>query len=149
MQITFNLPHAFEPNSTKVANAYTLHAMLEMMVAINIAFLREHPKTPPLYESGVRYGRTLIWEVIPALYLPNKRRWVGRYYAPGELGGAQLGDCKSLGPARAAELRLSGRKCIVEHRFRDRPNDDGRLDFHILLLTDSGYEDPSRVLGMK
>lgn len=151
MEITFNLPHAFEPYTTKVANAYTLQALLNCLVAINVQYLRERPNTPRLYNSGVKYGRTVIWEPIPALYLPNKRKWVGRYWAPiGESGGKQIGDCKSLSAARIAELLVSGRKARPVFRFRDKPNAEGYLDFHILVLTDKGYEeDPSRVLGMR
>lgn len=151
MEITFNLPHAFEAGSSKVANAYTLHALLDCMVKINVQYLREHPNTPPLYKSGVRYGRTVIWEPIPALYLPNKQRWFGRFWTPfGASGGRKIGDCKSLATARIAELIVAGRKARPEFRFLDRPDKSGYLDFHILLFTDNGYEeDPSRILGMK
>lgn len=151
MEIVFNLPHAFETGSSKVANAYTLRALLDCMVRINVQYLREHPDTPPLYKSGVRYGRTTIWEPIPALYLPNKQRWFGKFWAPsGISGGYQRGDCKSLAAARIAELVMSGRKARPEFRFHNRPDGSGYLDFHILLFTDNGYEeDPSRVLGMK
>jgi hypothetical protein len=148
MEITFNLPHAFSVETSRVANAYTLEALLKCLVSINVQYLREYPNTPSLYKSGVRYGRTIIWEPIPALYLANKRKVFGKYYGPTDFGGAQIGDCKSLAPARIAELIISGRKARPVFRFKPRP--DGLLDFHILILTDNGYEeDPSRVLGMK
>ncbi len=151
MEITFNLPHAFAPDSSKVANAYTLSALLKCMIAINIGYLREHPNTPSLYQSGVRYGRTIVWEPIPALYKANKAKLWGRYWAPSPLGvGLKIGDCKSLASARGAELIISGKNVRPEFRFRDRPDASGNLDFHIVFFTDDGYEDdPSRVLGMR
>lgn len=150
MKIEFNLPHAFDPGCTERANAYTLRALLDCMVNINVQYLREHPKTPGLYQSGVRYGRTIIWEPIPALYKPNKHILWGKYWAPTDsmLPGKRIGDCKSLATARMAELIVSGRK--VQPRFRFDPQPDGHWNFHILLDTDKGYEeDPSRVLGMR
>lgn len=128
MQITLNLMHVFHPGSPSVDNALALEALLDCMVALNLAFLRTHPGTKPLYSSGVRYGRTRIWEPIPALY--------ARGY----------GDCKSLATARVAELRLSGIECKPVYRWVTRPN--GVRDFHILVQTGDTFEDPSKTLGM-
>jgi hypothetical protein len=128
MQITLNLLHVFHPGSDPVDNALALEALLELMVALNRAFLRRHPGCKPLYASGVRYGRTRIWEPIPALY--------ARGY----------GDCKSLATARIAELRQSGVDCKPVFRWVQRP--DGVRDFHILVQTGDTFEDPSKTLGM-
>ncbi len=150
MEIVLNLPLTFNDKSTYVRNAYTLHALLNFQTAVNVAFLREHPETPPLYNSGVKYGRTQVWERLPEIYLPNKRQFFNRYYAPSELGGKRIADCKSLAPVRAAELIVSGRAAVCQFRFIPRDDPEGNLDFHILLITDKGYEeDPSRVLGMR
>jgi hypothetical protein len=129
MEITFSLPHVFSPNSPLEENGDALEILLECMVQLNQAYLRDHA-TPALYSSGVRYGRTILWEPIPAV--------LERGY----------GDCKSLAPWLVAELRAQKipSKCV----FRFVHRDDGNLDFHILVQrTDTGeYLDPSRELGM-
>jgi len=108
-------------------DAYVLKTLLDALVAIDLAYIRaRHPA--PLYESGVVYGRTIIWEPIPALYFRG------------------YGDCKSLAAARVAEYLNQGKIAKPAFRFRTRPN--GGKDFHVLVLTEQGYEDPSAVLGM-
>lgn len=148
MHITFNVPHVFNVRASDVDNARALEAFLGCLVNLNIKHLQLHPEHE-LYKSGTRYGRTKLWEPIPALY---KRK---------------LGDCKSLTAARIAELRLKGIKCMPVFRFHPRGN--GMKDFHILVMfptynealkahaygadiqrTDLGayFEDPSKKLGM-
>jgi len=127
MQISFNLPHVFVPQSDDVDNALALKALLECMVQLNLAYIQLHP-TKPLYESGVRYGRTKIWEPIPALYARG------------------IGDCKSLAAALIAQYRIKGIPCRAV--FRYAPRGDGNKDFHILVQTPKGWEDPSKKLGM-
>lgn len=128
MQITFNLPHVFHPGSSPEENAAVLIALMEGLIAINTAYLQKHPSTPALYRSGVRYVRTLWWEPIPALY------------------ESKAGDCKSLSAALIAEYRRAGKPAKVAFRWIKKPN--GTTDYHILVLTENGYEDPSKVLGM-
>ena len=128
MYITFNINDAFNGQSNDLNNAYTLRALLNCMVELNKAYLILNPKTPPLYESGVKYARTVLWEPIPALY------------------SRQMGDCKSLATARIAELQMKGVPCEPVFRFYARP--DGNKDFHILVRTARGWEDPSKKLGM-
>jgi hypothetical protein len=155
MQITFNLPHVFYPGASKVDNAYALRVLLDTLVNLNLAYLRTH-KPPGLYQSGVRYGRTRIWEPIPALFLPNKQResLFNPFWVPmGEKGGDKKGDCKSLATARIAELQNEGIEAKPVFRFAKRQDDSGALDFHILVQVDrriskTGWEDPSRILGM-
>lgn len=128
MQITFNLPHVFNSASKAEDNAPVLKALMECLIDINRAFLKSNPATLWLYQSGVRYGRTILWEPIPALY------------------AARFGDCKSLTAARCAELRNAGIVAKPVFRFRTRAN--GNRDFHILVQTAQGWEDPSKILGM-
>lgn len=123
----FEMPNAFVPGSDPTTNADALKALLECLIEINAAYIRSHP-APALYQSGVRYGRTIEWEPIPALY--------ARGY----------GDCKSLTAAMVAQYRDQGIKARPVFRFRKRP--DGRTDYHILVQTENGFEDPSKVLGM-
>lgn len=136
MKITFNIPYAFNPQSTEVDNARALRALLDCLVAINVAFLKTH-RVPSLYQSGVRYGRTTLWEAIPALYARGR------------------GDCKSLTCALAAEYQMRGIECRPAFRFRKRvPGAEfSERDFHILLevprsISPTGWEDPSKKLGM-
>lgn len=127
MKITFDLPYVFQPGSPPVENAGALEALLNCLIALNSEFLRNH-SVPALYKSGVVYGRTEVWDTIPALYL---RRY---------------GDCKSLSAALIAQYRTKG----IEARpvFRFKTNGNGSSDFHILVQTHRGFEDPSKVMGM-
>jgi hypothetical protein len=154
MDIVFNVSQAFYPGSSELDDACALRALLDSMIALNLAYLRYH-SAPPLYESGVIYGRTTIWEPTAALYLPNKhsRNDRGRiWWDPiGESGGKKRGDCKSLACARIAELRAKGKRATPVFRFNPRRDGSGFKDFHILVLNPemaNGFEDPSRKLGM-
>ncbi len=128
MQIVFNLPHVFCIGANPVENAKVLRRLLELMVTLNIDYLRGHPETPSLYRSRVVYARTVWWEPIPALYARGK------------------GDCKSLATALVAQYRLAGIDCRPVFRFIT--TGPGTADYHILVQTPSGFEDPSKILGM-
>jgi len=127
MHITYNLSHVFHPESSSTDDGYVLRFMLDALIKIDLIYVRRYsPKT--LYQSGVIYGRTVLWEPIPALY------------------DRQYGDCKSLSAARIAELLYAG--VPAKPVFRWVKRDDGGKDFHILVQTVAGFEDPSRKLGM-
>lgn len=128
MRICLDLPHVFFPGSDSEDNAYVLKALLDCLITSNRVFLRSHPGTVPLYRSGVVYGRTEVWDSIPALY---KRR---------------SGDCKSLTAALVAEYLEQGIKCNPVFRWKPRAN--GVKDFHILVQIGNVFEDPSKRLGM-
>jgi hypothetical protein len=134
MEILFSLPHVFsgpaspaDPELAHVDNACALRVLLDALIGLNLAYMRFH-QCKPLYKAGVRYGRTQEWECIPALY---RRRY---------------GDCKSLAAALIAQYRLAGVQ--ADPVFRWVVNDDGGTDYHILVQTNTGFEDPSKVLGM-
>ena len=128
MIIPIGLPHVFFPGSDPAENAEVLKATLEYLIAVNRYFLRHHPETPSLYESGVVYGRTVVWDSIPAVI---ERRF---------------GDCKSLTAWLIAERRNRGLECMPVFRWIGKP---GRgMQFHILVQTPDGFEDPSKFLGM-
>ena len=126
-RVTYNLPHVFYPGSSPTANAQALEKLLETLTEANVEYLRRNP-TVRLYNSGVYYDRTTEWDSIPALYT---RRY---------------GDCKSLTCALVAEYRLQGLRAKAV--FRHVMNSKGSYDFHILVRTPNGFEDPSKVLGM-
>lgn len=127
MLISINLPHVFAPGSSPRENADALRELLECLIGLNIAFLRCH-KVRPLYKSGVFYKRTEVWDTIPGLYQRG------------------YGDCKSLSAALIAQLRFAG--ALAEPNFRFVQNSSGGTDYHILVQTSTGFEDPSKVLGM-
>jgi hypothetical protein len=110
-----------------------LRLMMEALVAANVAYLREHPETPPLYESGVRYEAEPDdeddWNDIPSTLA---------------LGA---GDCEDLAAWRIAELRASG-ELGASSRVTVWPI-GSRVTYHIAVRRGDGQvEDPSRALGM-
>ena len=127
MQIAFDFPQCFCPGSIPEENAEELRILLECLVSSNLNFLRFH-RVKPLYQAGVVYDRTTVWDPIPALYTRG------------------YGDCKSLSAARVAELRFAGKP--AKPVFRWATNPDGGTDYHILVQTLQGWEDPSKILGM-
>lgn len=132
---TFDLPALFCTDSTPVQDGASLEILLNALINLNEAYLLTR-RVPPLYRAGVIYGRTDVWDTIPALYAPKlSRRGVQAY-----------GDCKSVSAALIAEYRKRGIEC--KPVFRWIRNDNGVKDYHILVLTADGFEDPSKVLGM-
>ena len=127
-RIVFRIVDAFQPRSTELQNAIALEALLRCLIDLNILWLQVHPYTPPLYQSGVYYERTIIWDTIPALYARG------------------FGDCKSLTAARIAELFMAGYHTVPVFRF---DTEQYGTMFHILVMMLSGLnEDPSKILGM-
>lgn len=115
------------------ARLEVLASLLEALVAVNVAWLREHPEAPALYESGVRYeeeppGRD-DWQDIP------------------ETIALRSGDCEDLGCWRIAELRTRG--CEYAVPYVRRSVEGRRTVYHVAVRrADGRLEDPSRVLGM-
>jgi len=129
--VTFDLPKCFDTTSDPVSNAYALRALLNCLSAINLIYLQfRHGCIAPLYESGVYYSRTQIWDSIPALY----RRG--------------FGDCKSLTAALVAEYAAQGIKSRPVFRWMVDKTDN-QTNYHILVQTPHGFEDPSKVCGME
>jgi len=127
LQVVFDMPHVFGRGSPPTANAHALRSMLNCLIELDNIYLLDHA-APTLYQSGVIYGRTRVWDTIPAIM---KRGY---------------GDCKSLTAWLVAEYRKQGIPAGAV--FRWSRNSSGGLDFHILVQTEKGYEDPSKVLGM-
>lgn len=131
MRLPFDIGYVFHPSASDEDNAEVLRLALEFLIGCNMLYLyRFRKRVPYLYDSGVIYDRTTVWDSIPDLYVRQK------------------GDCKSLTGTRIAELRCAGKKAVPVFRFAQNPV-TGRREFHILVQTDGGFEDPSKVLGME
>lgn len=129
MELSFSLPHVFFPGSHPAENAEALRALLDCLIQLDLAYLRDHA-APALYQSGVRYGRTETFDTIP------------------EVMAKGYGDCKSLTAWAIAKYRANGIDANPVFRWIHREDGSGELDFHILVQTIHGFEDPSKVLGM-
>jgi hypothetical protein len=132
MQIVYDAPFVFFPNSSKLANALVLRASMDYLVTLNRIYLstaKQHGyPVPGLYQSGIRYGRTQVWDTIQAA--------LQRRHA----------DCKTLSAWLIAELQERGFAAQPEFRWNPRPS--GERDFHILVMTEKGIRDPSKDFGM-
>ena len=129
--VVFDLPTAFVPSASIEENTHALKCLLDCLVDFNRLFLSISGFCPRLYDSGVYYRRTEVWDSIPALYQRG------------------YGDCKSLTAAYVAQAIRAGRDCAPVHRWISRPDGSKAVDYHILVQeSDGSFEDPSKVLGM-
>lgn len=128
--VTWDLPEMFYPGSTAEENAFVLRALLDALTSIDTQYAVTRDISA-LYNSGVIYRRTSVWDSTPALY------------------AKKYGDCKSLTAALIAQYRKRGLFASPVFRFDESRTKPGTLDFHILVLRGDGkFEDPSKVLGM-
>jgi len=111
-----------------------LRSLRARLTLHNLDWLRQHPETPRLYVSGVRYQREPDglerWQSIPEL-LASKR-----------------GDCEDLACALAAERRFYDR-IPARAVARGRHQGDHVLYHVVVQYPDGRLEDPSRRLGMR
>ena len=142
--------------------------MLEALTQRDQAYLKEHPDTPLLYQSGVVYERPAqfqglcpeasvlknalgpmaadpqvadVLETVQAALGGERFRDIGRIIEKGEV------DCDNLGCWRAAELRQNGIAASPFITWRQRS--DGGTTYHVLVRwPDNTLEDPSLLLGM-
>lgn len=116
----------------------SVQRLLDLLLELDLDYLREHPDTPLLYQSGVRYlyevpDRAEQWLSVPWLRLNARRPDV-------------LADCKGLSCWRAAELRLRGEDARPTCHSRRIA---GRVVVHVRVVRgDGSLEDPSAALGM-
>lgn len=106
-----------------------LKILLAALTRANAHYLRAHPETPLLYQSGVRYeeepNEQDHWQDIPITL------------------GIKHGDAEDLACWRAAELQVRGVNAWPTFDF-----ESGCLHPKV-RLPNGQIEDPSRVLGMK
>ena len=129
--LTFELK-SFEA-STQAGKVRTLLALLEALIASNMAYLEVVPNAPMLYNAGIRYTPDEVgdekWKDIPQVL------------------ATRAGNCKEFASWRVAELRARGddlaRPIVVTTQ------EGPRTLFHIVVRRGDGIiEDPSRILGM-
>lgn len=107
-------------------------------------WLRDHPRAPRLYSSGVRYvangARTELWRTVPEVLVLSR-----------STGGT---DCQDLAAWRAAELVVRGQdpaaRAVSRLYVLDEPSGDSTMLFHAVVRRgDGSVEDPSAALGMR
>lgn len=119
-----------EYNIPSPVDARILNIFVRALCAYDVLWLRAHPETPPIYESGVRYQTQPAgcehFKPIPLIL---------------RAGNA---DCDQLAPWRAAELRVRhGIKAMPEVRQM------GPALYHVYVrFPDGSVEDVSARLGM-
>lgn len=132
----FNLPDTFTPDADTEENAEALRALLDCLCDIDLDYLRRcaryvgDPSIDNLYRSRIRYKRTTEWDPISVLYSKG------------------YGDCKSLSAAVIAQYAYRGMDSVPVFRWIRRKDGSGNFDFHILVQTVDGFEDPSKACGM-
>lgn len=131
----FRITFVVQPAEKGGIDPSDLQILLEALTRLDQRFLREHPTTPLLYESGVRYQEeppgAEDWQDIPTCLAFG------------------YGDCEDLACWRAAEYRerfgIAANPC-----FTCEVQADGARLYHIMVeLPDGRIECPSRVLGMR
>lgn len=122
-----------------------IKSILDAQVAANRIYLTLHPRTPPIYRSGVRYENEPNYrfegdgvEEFALIPIVLKRGW---------------GDCDDLAPWRVSELQQGGEAAKIRIQWKRQTLPDGTKGpkyFHIVVRRANGdIEDPSDLLGMR
>lgn len=120
-----------EPRQLRYSTA-ALNGLLFGLMLADVAWLRDYPKTPALYSSGVRYKQEP----------PGQEKWEG--IASVLIHG--IGDCEDLACWRASEYQKRRIRALPRNVWRLV---DGQIRAHaFVLLPDGSTEDPSELLGM-
>ncbi len=143
--------------------------LLGTICRLNQLYLKRHPETKPLYDSGVVYVPPEQLTAPPLR--PDKLKklvaLLKEMNQPPEIALAVLrlvkgaetfldiptlyqrgkGDCNELVPVRVAELWRAG--ILATPYLTKEPNDRGGITYHaIVVWPDGSHEDPSLILGM-
>jgi hypothetical protein len=120
-----------DDQSSDEACVWVAGELLQALLAIDCAWLSEHP-APPLYDSGIVYraeARGSKYRDICAVLI------------------AGAGDCEDLACWRAAELIVRDGVDAYPVPYVAESRRD-RLLLHVVVQTPWGIEDPSELLGM-
>lgn len=125
----------FDGDKERELSHRTLDVLLAALLRIDMTYLRAHPETPDLYQSGVYYQEEP----------PGQEDWQDVWTSL----RMKAADCEDLAAWRAAELNVRlGIRAVPKFIFERRK--DGSYLYHIQVqLPDGRVEDPSRVLGMR
>lgn len=154
MPTPFRLTYALAPSRRKVARVtlamggglfagdqekemsrQVLDIMLRCLTEIDVLYLRAHPETPRLYESGVFYREEP----------PGQEDWQD---IPTSLFMGWL-DCEDCACWLAAE-RIVRDGIQARATWKAFPREGGGTLYHIVVVHPNGYEeDPSKILGMR
>lgn len=143
----------FSDETDRLSSERILRALLDALLVADIEYLRHHPTTPRIYQSGVRYEREPLPKEIERLYpqcvSPCKapvhpEEWKSIPFCI-EDGFA---DCEDLASWCCAErIVFDGIAAKTQFSFRTMGN---LLIYHIfVVLPDGTIEDPSVRLGMR
>ena len=130
--VTFKVPGTQHDAAGQLA----LDQLAETLVQLNVDYLRTHPNTPTLAQSGVYYDLGADVQQ-PWLTIP-------------EILAAGRGDCEDLAGWRAAERRIEGieAKMCPQGWLRTWQSGAGRWGIHWkVCLPDGTVEDPSAELA--
>jgi hypothetical protein len=121
----------------EAAQVAALEKLCDVAVDLNVIYLREHPETPQLYSTGI-------------LYRLETSRSEDVYTIPFILERGRA-DCDGLACWRAAEIRLLRGPSRWHSRVRlQRASQDPReRDYHAVVTTRTGFEDPSTVMLLR
>jgi hypothetical protein len=144
--------------------------LLEALVWCNRLYLQQHPETPLIYQSGIKYKVPAQFEKEQLPEVDKVRAFLKKKGASDEVvrafktledmcgGGEHFreipriienggGDCDNVAAWRVAELREKGIDAKPYITWRQRR--DGGYTYHVtVLLPDGSSEDPSLLLGM-
>lgn len=109
---------------------------LDVLFKLDIAYLRDYPDTPGIYQSGVRYKAEPLgfekWKDIPVIMTDGH------------------GDCEDLACWLAAEMVVRQGENVRPSFEKQPTNTPGFSLYHIVVIGPDGFrEDPSKKLGMK
>ena len=147
--------------------------LLEALTLCDQFYLAEHPETPLIYQSGIRYKMPAQFEKEENPEIARIAEFLEQSNAPNgiksalktlsnQIGGGETfrdiprilenggGDCDNVACWRAAELRFRlGADVSPYITWRKRP--DGGVTYHVICRWngDGSSEDPSLLLGMK
>lgn len=135
--------------STDTDSPKVLQQLLDWLVDLNIVYLLQHPESPALYKSGVKYRRE-----------PRQVVRYEKFCGIGEILEQGWGDCDDLVPYRVAELQLIGMKAIpllidaTHPKYKEVSRGRGKRQWHCVVareipgMDELVIEDPSARLGM-
>lgn len=168
--IYFGVRLPFERPDEQRHSQEILRRLLGIVCRLNLLYLKRHPGTPALYDSGVRYtppdqtnapplDRDKLRKILSLMQsmglTPDIGEMVLRIMRGAEtfrdipsLYRRKEGDCNELVPVRVAELWRAG---IMATPWLVDPvrGPNGGLSYHaIVVWPDGSAEDPSLILGM-